>query len=713
VVSATPPLRRATSWRGFRARHGLGRALAWAGRALWQPPAAPARRVHVYADLVSLVAAVCAAIVLTKVVLAALDLADPARPPLIYDDDWLGTLGRVVACCAEDLAAGLGCLLLAAGALRLGLASLYRASVRTAAYLAALAALLLTVVDAHLFHQLRRFLTLDLFEAGGGLHMETSVEQYAASPAFKATAVLLPLVTLAVHLGQRQALGRLWRRAAGWLCRPAVPLVLSAGLLLGADAARGELFADGAADFAQNPQLLLVRSLFAESAVDEFAGADVAEDEPEPWPAALVDDFRPGRPRPSGVVRRPPHNLIVIAAESLGADYLELYGAPFPNTPNLCRLRDKGVVFTNFYATATKTICSALPLFGSLYNDVRARQGTAFEYEGFPVPAASRWLGRHGYKTYFLTANGEGWDVFMNLDETFTAPGTFDVGRDEKHPFWSRGGLDPARIHAKDGYMDRAAFDDARRALRDARGHKFYLMIWNYETHYPYYPGAGPHFDRRLFPPSLAKLPDRQDDFDAYLQSIWRLDKLIGELYRDLEKLGLADDTLVVLTGDHGEAWGQHGTWIHGHSVYQEEVHVPLVLLCPRLAHLGPRQEVVGDHVALWPTITDVLGLPADPRWQGRSLLGAAPGEARRAYFNNHGSTMLGVREGRYKYVEDLRRKRSLLFDLARDPGERHDLSEAHPARCDRLRERLQAWVQYQSRLTRRRLSEAQRGPAR
>ena len=687
-------------WRQVRA--APRQALAWACRTLWHPLAAG--RAH--ADLLSLVFAVCAVIFLTKVVLAALDLADPQRPPLIYDGDWPASLARVGACCAEDLAAGLGCLLLAAVALCLGPARFCRPAVRALIYAAALGAVFLTVVDAHLFHQMRRFLTLQLFEAGGGFRPETSIEQYAASPAFKVTAVLVPLLTLVLHLGMRQALGRLWQRAASWLCRPAVLLLLIAGLLAAAGAARAALFADRRSDFAQSPHLLLVRSFFTESELGAFAGP-AAEGEPEAWPADLVEDFLRGRPRPSGLVANPPHNIVVISVESLAVPYLDLYGAPFPTTPNLCRLQKKGVVFTNFYATATKTICSALPLFGSMYNDVTARQGTAAAHERFPVPAASLWLKRQGYRTYFLTANGNGWDVFLNLDDTFTRPGLFDVGRDEKHPFWQADGLDPGRIHAEKGYMDRAAFADARRALRDARGHKFYLMLWNYETHYPYYPGAGPPgIDTKHFPAAL-RSQDQQRDFHDYLNGIWRLDALIGEFYRDLEDLGLADDTLVVITGDHGEAWGQHGTWIHVESVYQVEVHVPLILLCPRLARLGPRLDVVGSHVDLWPTIADICGLPADPRWQGRSLLGAAPGEARRAYFNNHGSTMLGVREGNYKYIHDLERKADLLFDLARDPGERTNLAAQHPAVCARLRQRLQVWVRYQARLTEDRVREA------
>jgi arylsulfatase A-like enzyme len=686
------------------------RALAALGWKLWQPLAAgPASRAQ--ADLVSLVFSVCAALFLTKAILAALDLADPQMPPQIWNGDWLPSLAKIAACCAADLAAGLVCLLVAALALRLGTRPTYRAVVRAAVYLTALAALFLTVINAHLFHKMHCFLTWALIEAGGGVQMEASLADYAETPAFQLTAVLLPLVTLTCHLAVCQAFPRFWAGAAHWLTRPALLMLLSAGLLLGAASARSQLFGQERGDFADNPHLILVCSFFETSAVEAFAATDPSE------ASDLIEDFLPGRPQPSvGLFKRHPRNIVVLAVESFATPYLELYGGRFPNTPNLCRLQKKGIVFTNFYATGTKTIVSALPLFGSLYNDVRKNNGTAFEHEGFPVPNIAQWLKDQGYRTYFLTANGGtrgGWDTFLNIRETFTPPGTFDVGREDEHPFW-RGqpgeGLDPRRIHKED-YLDAAMFADAQRVLRDAGGRKFFLMLWNYETHYPYYPGAGPApFDERHYPKPVLAQADQKYDFTCYLKSIWRLDALIGDFYRDLEELGLAEDTLVVITGDHGEAWGQHGTWIHGGCVHEEEVHVPLILLWPGLAHLGPRCDVVGDHVSLWPTLMDVCGLPSDPRWQGRSLFGGKPDEPRRAYFHNYGSTMLGLREGKYKLILDLARKRDLLFDLSTDPEERTNLAEAHADYCNQQRRRLQAWVQYQTRLTRQRLEQAKAG---
>jgi arylsulfatase A-like enzyme len=131
------------------------------------------------------------------------------------------------------------------------------------------------------------------------------------------------------------------------------------------------------------------------------------------------------------------------------------------------------------------------------------------------------------------------------------------------------------------------------------------------------------------------------------------------------------------------------------------------VLICPRLATLGRRSAVVGGHVDLWATITDVCGLPADPRWQGRSLLsGDAAG--RRAYFYRANSD-LGVREGKFKYVWDYERGAERLHDLEADPTERHDLARENQELCGALHRRVKAWAGFQSRLTKQRVAEASR----
>jgi arylsulfatase A-like enzyme len=674
---------------------GLVRALFRRGEPAAAGASADSSAAVRYADaeMLSLVIAVCAAIVLTKGLIAYRDLDNAAAPPQVYGDSLPASLARVAACCAEDLAVGAACLLAAVVTLRRPWSSGGRAAVRVLAHLAAAAALAFLLVNAQLFHVVRHFLTLRMVRLAGGFSWDRSVHANITT-SFKLGLALVPTLTLAAHLALLHAFPRLWLALAGFVCRPA--LLVGALLALGGVgvAARHGLAVREPGDYPRNPHLHFVRSLFA-----EVLAPDVAAGEDEEAPELL-----PGRPgHTPGLLAQPPKNIILITAESVGTRYLQAYGCPMETTPRLCRLADEGksVTFDNFYATANHTIASALPIFGGLYNDPTTL-ATVIEYPDFPTPLAPAWLQGQGYVTGFFSSGGRStWEDYRNMVPAFVSRG-LDVGRDPGHPFWQAAAKPDAFLTPD--HLDEAAFADVRRAVRTFRDRKFAFWVWTYDAHNPYFDGPGPRsFPAEHFPAAVAGRPEQEAAFQTYLRAVWRLDALIGGLCDELGELGLADDTLIVLTGDHGEEFGEHGWFGHNWSLYEEEVHVPCVLICPRLAPLGRRSAAVGGHVDLWATITDVCGLPADPRWQGRSLLGGA-GD-RRAYFYRGGSEF-GVREGKYKYVWDYEQGTERLYDLAADPTERHDLAADEPGLCAALHRRVKSWAGFQKRLTKERVAE-------
>jgi arylsulfatase A-like enzyme len=686
----------------------LSETLARGGRKLWDPfgddapapAAAPAKRPPMnqpsvaHGELLSLTFAVCTVFFLTKLLIAFRDLDSPELPPFLGAGGLLPTLGRVWACCAEDFAVGLVCLLVAALALALCASVWYRRGVRLLAHLAAVAALAYMAANAQLFHVVRRFLTVTLFQLGGGFLPERSVQDYL-TPTLLLAVVLVPLLTLAAHLAWSAAFSRFWRRAASFVCRPLVLLVLILSMAATAHAARKTWFGHYNSDFAENPHLLLVRSYFLVMPFGDLDGEDIT-----------VDDFRPGDPRPSvGLLNERPKNIVLIVLESAGAKYFSTYGYAIETTPHLAKLRDKGIVYDNFYANANHTIASGMPLFGSTYNKLNTI-ATVVESPEFPVPDAQSWLKGQGYQTCFLGSGGQfAWEKYRNMSDAFVQQG-FDVGRDSGAPFW-RAHPDPTAF-LKRSYMDAEMFADGKRFVRESKGKKFYLMMWNYDTHSPYFDGGDDlPLDKSIFPAALEGDAERTDEFRAFLRSIHRVDALIGDFYRDLEGQGLADDTVVMITSDHGEAWGQHGIFFHGESLYDEEVRVPLFVLCPRLAHLGPRDATIGSHIDVWPTLMDICDLPANPLWQGRSLLGGFPSKERRAYFFHRGE--LGVRQGKYKYIWDYQAQRDLLFDMENDPGETDNLAVDAAAVCKRQRARLRDWKEYQEELTKERLKKVGR----
>jgi arylsulfatase A-like enzyme len=669
----------------------LLRLPAGVGRFLWRPvdgSAGPDRRRDL-AELLSLTFVVCLVLFLTKTVVAWRDLNSDTMPPPVVTDSWVVSLGQLCGCAAEDFAVGLGCLLAAGLALRFARRPGTRSALRAAVHVAAVAAIVYMLVNAQVFHVMRRFLTCSLVQLGGGLRPERSVLEYA-TPAVKGAFALVPLLALALHLFSAVQLTRFWQWSAGVVCRPLLLLAGIAGLAQVCEVTRGTLFSEHREDFTRNAHLLLARSFFFEP---EFG--DLGPEAPE------FDDFRPGRPRLANVpISRRPANVVVIVLESGGSRYLDLFGGPFPATPRLSAMAPRAVRFDNFYATANNTIASALPLCAAQWNDPLT-VASAIEYPTLTPPSAAVWMKRQGYRTGFLGSGGRyAWEMYRNL-AGLVGQG-WDVSRDPSQPFWSDGGV--AERVLDDEYLDEAMFADARRFVAAERGRPFFLLLWNYDTHAPYFAPAGEEWDATRFPPAVVG-NEKEEDFRRYLSSMQKADALIGGLVDELDRLGLADDTLIVVTGDHGEAFGQHGLFMHSGSLYEEELRVPLVLIHKGLADaVGTRASTIGSHIDLWPTIADVCGAPADPAWQGRSLLGS--NDDRRAFFACR--ELVGVREGRWKYVWDFPRQRDTLFDLEADPDERVNVAGEHRDYCLRQRRRLRDWSLFQSRHVRDQLAGGQ-----
>jgi lipoteichoic acid synthase len=187
-------------------------------------------------------------------------------------------------------------------------------------------------------------------------------------------------------------------------------------------------------------------------------------------------------------------------------------------------------------------------------------------------------------------------------------------------------------------------------------------------------------------------LPRDDWDLGRYLNTLAEVDRQLGRLFDGLRARGLADDTLVVVTGDHGEAFGDpHASWGHGARVYQENVRVPMMVWNPRLFPEGRRSDTIGGHVDVNPTVADLVGAASSSTWHGRSLFD--PERSHRAYFYAaNDDYLLGVREDDWKYIWDATRGRDELYDLRADPREATNVAAQHPDRCRALHGRVAAW---------------------
>jgi arylsulfatase A-like enzyme len=399
-----------------------------------------------------------------------------------------------------------------------------------------------------------------------------------------------------------------------------------------------------------------------------------------PFTPEDLGDFEgppPGRRRASRFADRPrPRNLVVIVLESTGAQYLSLYGSPYPTTPSLLAEAEHAAVFDRAYCHVGLTANSLAAMMLSIYPYMTWREYT-MEYPTFPGTTLAQLMKARGARTAFLYSG----DLAYTNEIGFLQNRGYDTMKD-----WAEVG---GRRLSSWGGEDSVLMDNVLRYIDDDRTRPFYVTVWTMESHHPYEPPPDlpliDFFKGRPLPP---------DDYDLgrYLNTIHHVDAQLGRLFTGLRERGLADDTLVVITGDHGEAFGDpHQTWGHGARVYDENVRVPFVVWNPRLFPKGVRLQTVGGHVDLNPTVADVMGLDPPASWKGRSLFD--PTRPPRAYFYAaNDDYLLGVREGDWKYVYNSTQGREDLYHLTTDPQEKKDLAAEHPERCARLQRRLAAW---------------------
>jgi arylsulfatase A-like enzyme len=193
--------------------------------------------------------------------------------------------------------------------------------------------------------------------------------------------------------------------------------------------------------------------------------------------------------------------------------------------------------------------------------------------------------------------------------------------------------------------------------------------MWTDQTHYPY----------RNFPtPELTggsddAHGDDRDDKARYLQGIREADAIIGKFVKFLEERNLFRSTLIIVVGDHGEGFLQHGIRVHGSEIYDEFVRIPFLLINPVLFD-GKVAHKNAGLIDVAPTILKLLDEKAPESWQGIDLLG---GSSRKYNFSfaPSGNFKIGYRTGNKHYIYDVLKNRVEAFDLAMDPGEMQDIA--------------------------------------
>jgi arylsulfatase A-like enzyme len=374
--------------------------------------------------------------------------------------------------------------------------------------------------------------------------------------------------------------------------------------------------------------------------------------------------------------RRPP-NVVLIVLESVAARWTSLHNPLYATTPTLQAESAHGAIADNFYAHIGRSSNSMVAMLMSAYPKLDFREMTE-QYPDLPGTSLAAMFRSRGYRTTFVTPSDMGWAGWRRFLERHGFDDVVDY-RDLACP----------ELLSSWGVEDRCMVDEVVDLIGGAGTKPFFVTAWTTQTHHPYEPSPG------VLPLNLLREKSPDDwELGRYLNVVHETDRHLARIFEAVRRAGLEQDTLIIVTGDHGQAFGYpHETYVQGRTVYEEDVHVPLMLWYPRKYKAPARVPAVGSHVDLAPTITDLIGFAAAPEWQGRSLFDES--HPRRAYFYVAESHFrLAVREANWKYIYSVQDGREELYDLQSDPLEQRNVAAQHPDRGDRLRQRLAAWTE-------------------
>jgi arylsulfatase A-like enzyme len=552
------------------------------------------------------------------------------------------------------------------------------AAISRAALVLGAVCIVYAVVSRQLFSYYFAPITYQLLTLGGEpARLWSSLEDYVSVPV---VAALLGLPLMYVWLsGATSRLAIRWPVPMDRRIRVAL-LVSLLAWLAGGQILRGSAwFTAQERHFPESPHWVLLQSMLLDSDAQAGLGAvrirpeDIAELSPGTESSAGAFVFRPA----GAANAARPKNIVLIVLESVGARYLSLYGSQYDTTPNLVAEQKNAVLFTNYYAPVAWTAYSLIALALSQRPPMERYNEVNFRVNPIEAGSIAESLNRAGYRSAFMSSGDPNW----------ASPGFLE--RQGFSEIYRGNDLPGAVAISSWGTQDRFLFDSILGWTDKHRAEPFFVMAWTDQTHQPY--KVAP--DQTL----VRFLPEgnNRESLARYLGLVREADAQIGRLLQGLRDQGLADDTLVVITGDHGESFGEpHGGSGHGFTVYEEEVRVPLMIWNPRLFNGSSRSEAIGTHVDLAPTILDLVGLPSPKNWDGRSLFD--PLRAPRAFLfaAAWGQYLLGVRDRDNKYSYDARTGREELYNLKSDPDEQSNLASAQPAVAIRLRERLAALLQ-------------------
>ena len=402
-------------------------------------------------------------------------------------------------------------------------------------------------------------------------------------------------------------------------------------------------------------------------------------------------------------------NLILFGIDSLWSDHMSCYGYDRLTTPNIDKFASQGVLFENTFSPHVPTT----PAYASMLTgmDCFSTEVVALRHKGGltnKVTTLPEMLKKEGYETICVGFTGNpssrGFDKYLN----YPAWGSW-----EERPLRKAELLNDVTLPE----LERLASGDKPFCLflRHMDPHAPYLPPAPYDTMFyskdPCNPSKKSMDPVKAFKPfrdfHLSWMPPGITDADhvtaQYDGEVAYMDACIQRILTRIDELGLRDDTLVVLNGDHGETLDEHDCYFDHHGIYECTLKVPLMMRLPGKLPEGKRVPGYNQHKDLVPTILDLLGIRTRISFDGRNLMPLVRGTrlTHESEFYITECTWMrkhGWRTPEWKLIVALEpdfhfKPEVELYNLVQDPGETVNLANKEPEMVDLLRGRMNAWI--------------------
>lgn len=402
-------------------------------------------------------------------------------------------------------------------------------------------------------------------------------------------------------------------------------------------------------------------------------------------------------------------NLLFFGIDSLRSDHMSLYGYHRLTTPHMDKFAEGGVVFKNTFSPSIPTT----PGYASMLTgmDCFSTNVVALRHQGDIAegnPTLAEVLKANGYNTTCIGFTGnaasKGFDKYID----FPGWGSFDEGRSPKAE-----------------NLNKVAIPELHRLA--AQDEPFFLFLRHMDPHSPYLP-PGP-FERifydgneldpnndslkpvydfkpfvdyfvEWFPPGCT---DKEYIIAQYDGAIAYMDACIQNIFTAVEELGIEDETLIVITSDHGETLHDHECWYDHHGLYDCTLTVPLILRYPGKVPAGKQYDDYCQHKDMMPTILELMGIGYEGEFDGRSLIPLMEGQwrDREPEFYITECTWMrkhGWRTPEWKLIRALEpdfhfKPEVELYNLIKDPDENNNVAEEEPEVVAMLTARMEAHI--------------------